>query len=102
MIIAQRRLVARGNRRGRPELGVSYRPKPRSRTVWHVMGAVTGVEFLFRKTWFRYYARSGPVERLWSILFPAERTERGRRSMEYIRRMRGEQRKAAEAAGRAS
>ena len=73
-----------------------------SRTVWLLMGAVTGVEFLFRKTWFRYYARGGPFERLWTALFPAERTERGRRSMEYIRRMRGEPRKAAEAAGPAS
>jgi uncharacterized membrane protein len=59
-----------------------------SHTVWLVMAAVTGAEFLFRKTWFRYYARGGPFERLWSALFPAERTERGRRSMEYIQRMR--------------
>jgi uncharacterized membrane protein len=71
-----------------------------SRSVWLLMGAVAGAEFLFRKTWFRYYARGGPFERFWSTLFPAERTERGRRSTAYIRRMRGEQRRAAEAAVR--
>lgn len=61
-----------------------------SRTVWLAMGAVTVAEFFFRKTWFRYYARGGPFERLWSRLFPADRTERGRRSEAYIRRMREE------------
>jgi len=65
-----------------------------SRTVWLVMAAVAGVEFLFRKTWFRYYARGGPFERLWSALFPAERTERGRRSLEYIQRMRAEEQRS--------
>ena len=57
-----------------------------SRTVWLLMGLVAVAEFFFRKTWFRHYARGGPFERLWSRLFPAERTERGRRSQEYIRR----------------
>ncbi len=59
-----------------------------SRYVWLAMGALTGVEFLFRKTWFRYYFRGGPFERLWSRLFPAERTERGRRSLRYIEEYR--------------
>jgi len=59
-----------------------------SRHVWLAMGALTGVEFLFRKTWFRYYFRGGPFERLWSRLFPAERTERGRRSLRYIEEYR--------------
>jgi uncharacterized membrane protein len=70
-----------------------------SRGVWLLMGAAAGAEFLFRKTWFRYYARGGPFERFWSALFPAERTERGRRSLAYIRRMRGQQSRAVEAAG---
>lgn len=67
-----------------------------SRTVWLVIGVVSLAEFLFRKSWFRYYARGGPFERLWSSLFPAAATERGRLSQEYIQRMREEQRRAAE------
>lgn len=63
-----------------------------SRRVWLVLGAVTVAEFFFRKTWFRHYARGGPFERFWSRLFPAVRTERGRRSEEYIRRMLEQQR----------
>jgi uncharacterized membrane protein len=55
-----------------------------SREVWLAMGALTALEFLFRKTWFRYYFRGGPFERLWSRLFPAERTARGRRSLAAI------------------
>jgi uncharacterized membrane protein len=55
-----------------------------SREVWLAMGALTAIEFLFRKTWFRYYFRGGPFERLWSRLFPAERTARGRRSLATI------------------
>jgi uncharacterized membrane protein len=60
-------------------------------TVWIVMGGLAAAEFLFRKTWFRHYARGGPFERFWSRLFPAERTERGRRSLDYIRRTKSEQ-----------
>jgi hypothetical protein len=56
----------------------------------------SGVEFLVRKTWFRYYFRGGPFDRLWARLFPAERTARGRRSAEAIRRYR----KEADAVGR--
>jgi uncharacterized membrane protein len=47
------------------------------------------VEFVVRKTWFRYYLGSGPIDRLWSWLFPAENTEAGRRSAAYIRRTNG-------------
>jgi uncharacterized membrane protein len=54
------------------------------------MLAVSGPEFLIRKTWFRYYFHGGPFDRLWSRLFPAENTERGRRSLEAIRRWREE------------
>jgi uncharacterized membrane protein len=60
-----------------------------SRTVWLAMAAFSAVEFLVRKTWFRYYWYGGPFDRLWSRLFPAERTERGRRSLRYIEEVRG-------------
>jgi uncharacterized membrane protein len=70
------------------------------RDVWIAMGALSLLEFLVRKTWFRYYFHGGPFERLWSRLFPAERTARGRRSLRYIEAYR--ERLAREAAaGRA-
>jgi uncharacterized membrane protein len=56
--------------------------------IYAVMAAVTCVEFFVRKTWFRYYFHGGPFDRFWSKLFPAENTERGRRSAECIRRFR--------------
>ena len=59
-----------------------------SRNVWIAMGVLSGIEFLVRKTWFRYYFHGGPFERLWSRLFPAERTARGRRSLQYIEEYR--------------
>jgi uncharacterized membrane protein len=59
-----------------------------SRSVWIAMGAFSAVEFLVRKTWFRYYFHGGPFDRLWSRLFPAERTARGRRSLAYIEEYR--------------
>jgi len=46
-----------------------------------------GFEAVFRKGWFRAFDE-GPIDRLFARLFPPERTQRGRRSMEYIRRMR--------------
>jgi hypothetical protein len=52
------------------------------------MGALTVLEFLFRKTWFRHYFHGGPFERLWSRLFPAEHTARGRRSQRTIEEYR--------------
>jgi uncharacterized membrane protein len=55
-----------------------------SREVWLAMAAVMVAEFFVRKTWFRYYFHNGPFERFWSRLFPAEATERGRRSLAYI------------------
>jgi uncharacterized membrane protein len=60
-------------------------------TAWRLfagMAALALAEFLVRKTWFRYYFRGGPFDRLWSRLFPAEATARGRRSLEAIRRYR--------------
>jgi len=58
------------------------------RTLWLAMAALCAIEFLVRKTWFRYYYFGGPFDRLWSRLFPAERTERGRRSLRYIEQVR--------------
>jgi hypothetical protein len=52
------------------------------------MFAVLPIEFLIRKTWFRYYYFGGPFDRFWSSFFPPEETERGRASLEYIRRFR--------------
>ena len=65
----------------------------RAWTGWGNLAAmlvVSGPEFLIRKTWFRYYFHGGPFDRAWSRLFPAENTERGRRSLEAIRRWREE------------
>ena len=61
-----------------------------SRHVWLAMGAFSALEFLVRKTWFRNYFHGGPFERCWSRLFPAERTARGRRSLQYIAEYRAE------------
>ena len=55
-----------------------------ARDLWLAMRAFAALEFLFRKTWFRYYFRGGPFDRLWSRLFPAQRTARGRRSQRAI------------------
>ncbi|MDH3213600.1 MAG: hypothetical protein OEM05_14040 [Myxococcales bacterium] len=48
-----------------------------------LMGLLVGAEFCFRKWWFRYYG-SGPVDRLFARLFPAEATANGRRSLAYV------------------
>ena len=61
-----------------------------ARDAWLAMGAFSALEFLVRKTWFRNYFHGGPFERLWSRLFPAERTARGRRSLAYIEAYRAE------------
>ncbi len=56
-------------------------------TTWVVLPLVAAgsvVEYLIRKTWFRYYPYGGPVDRLFSAFFPAEATEMGRRSQAYI------------------
>lgn len=47
------------------------------------------LEYLFRMVWFRHY-KDRPLDRLFSRLFPADRTERGRRSQEYLAEMRAE------------
>ena len=67
--------------------------------IYALMLGVSGVEFFVRKTWFRYYFHGGPFDRLWSSLFPAENTEQGRRSADYIRRFREETAQRARARG---
>jgi len=67
--------------------------------IYAVMLGVSGLEFFVRKTWFRYYFHGGPFDRFWSSLFPAENTERGRRSAEYIRRFREQAAQSARAEG---
>jgi uncharacterized membrane protein len=42
------------------------------------------LEYLIRKTRFRYYPYGGPIDRFFSAFFPAENTEMGRRSQAYI------------------
>lgn len=56
--------------------------------IWAGMAAVSVVEFLVRKTYFRNYWYRGPFERLWEKIFPAEATPMGRRSAAYIRMVR--------------
>lgn len=58
-----------------------------SYTSWVVLPTLvllTCVEYLIRKTTFRYYPYGGPIDRLFSAWFPAEETEMGRRSQAYI------------------
>lgn len=52
--------------------------------LWVAVTVLQGVEFLVRKSWFRYYDGTF-VDRLLQPLFPPENTSRGRRSMAYIR-----------------
>jgi len=52
--------------------------------VYALMIAASLLEFLVRKTWFRYYFRGGWFDRLWGKLFPPENTAEGRRSMQHI------------------
>jgi uncharacterized membrane protein len=74
---------------GSPESWQSFS----ARWLWVLVAAIGAVEYVFRKLWFRYYTGSA-VDRAWAALFPAERTERGRRSLEHIRRARAEMRAA--------
>lgn len=52
-----------------------------------LLGALLAGEFVFRKLWFRYYTQ-GAADVVFARLFPAERTERGRRSLAYDARRR--------------
>lgn len=53
-----------------------------------LIGILSVIEFLIRKTWFRYYFRGHIFDRVWSRWFPAEATPRGRQSLEVIRQFR--------------
>ncbi len=55
--------------------------------LYAVAMVLQGVETVFRKSWFRAFDE-GPVDRVFRRIFPPQRTDRGRRSMEYIRKMR--------------
>jgi len=57
--------------------------------VWMPTLAGTSFEFLVRKAWFRHYG-GNPVDRALRVLLPPENTARGRRSLDYIRRVRHE------------
>jgi uncharacterized membrane protein len=52
--------------------------------LYGLMIAASCVEFLVRKTWFRYYFHGGWFDRLWGRLYPPENTPEGRRSMQHI------------------
>jgi uncharacterized membrane protein len=67
--------------------------------VYALLGALSAAEYFFRKAWFRSYG-SGGVDRLWARLLPAQNTERGRRSLEYIRSQHDAMREAGLAAPR--
>jgi uncharacterized membrane protein len=58
-----------------------------SELTWLPLIALSAVEWFVRKAWFRYFG-PGPVDRVLRVLLPPERTERGRRSLEYVRAMR--------------
>jgi len=57
------------------------------RLAFAPMLALGVVEFFFRKWWFRNYT-TRPLDRLLSRIMPPESTERGRRSLVFIREMR--------------
>ena len=61
--------------------------------AYSLVGVATVVEYFVRKSWFRYYG-AHPVDRLWARLLPPEKTERGRRSLAYIRQMHDDMREA--------
>jgi uncharacterized membrane protein len=56
---------------------------------WSLLGVFSAVEFVWRKSWFRYYS-DGPLDRLLARLFPAENTARGQRSQAYLLQARKE------------
>jgi len=52
--------------------------------VYALMIAASLLEFVVRKSWFRYYFHGGWFDRVWQRLFPPENTPEGRRSMRHI------------------
>jgi uncharacterized membrane protein len=55
--------------------------------IWTPVIAASLVDWAVRKWWFRYFG-PGPLDQLLKRLLPPENTEAGRRSLDYIRRMR--------------
>jgi len=52
-----------------------------------LLGALLGGEFLLRKLWFRHYGE-GVADRILARVFPADRTDNGRRSLAYVEHRR--------------
>lgn len=57
--------------------------------IWVPLALALPIEWFVRKSWFRYYG-DGPIDRLLRVVLPQDKTARGRRSGEYVRRMRRE------------
>lgn len=57
--------------------------------IWTPVIAASLVDWAVRKWWFRYFG-PGPLDQLLRRLLPPENTAAGRRSLEYIRRMRAQ------------
>jgi uncharacterized membrane protein len=57
--------------------------------IWTPVIAASLVDWVVRKWWFRYFG-PGPLDQLLQRVLPPENTEAGRRSLEYIRRMRAQ------------
>ena len=57
--------------------------------IWTPVIAASLVDWAVRKWWFRYFG-PGPLDQLLKRVLPPENTEAGRRSLDYIRRMRAE------------
>ena len=53
-----------------------------------LMGTLFAGEIVIRKLWFRRY-EDGPLDRIFSTLFPPERTANGRRSLAHAERVQG-------------
>jgi hypothetical protein len=51
--------------------------------------AASLVDWVVRKWWFRYFG-PGPLDQLLKHVLPPENTAAGRRSLDYIRRMRAQ------------
>ncbi len=57
--------------------------------IWTPLCVASAIDWIVRKWWFRYYG-PGPLDQLLRRLLPPENTATGRRSLEYIRRMRAQ------------
>jgi uncharacterized membrane protein len=57
--------------------------------VWTPVAIASLVDWAVRKWWFRYFG-PGPLDQLLKRVLPPENTAAGRRSLEYIRRMRAD------------